>query len=149
MKITYFGIYPLISFSILAMSCSGNDLGSVPDGRLRECPRSPNCVSTFSTDPSHRIAPIPFRGSLEEAREGIIKIVSSMKRTRVIRADKLYLHLEFRSALFRFVDDVEFYFDEKEKLIHFRSASRKGYFDFGVNRRRMEKIRLLYIGEIK
>lgn len=149
MRIIFFGIYPLISFSILAVSCSGNDLGSVTDGRLRECPRSPNCVSTFSTDPTHRITPIPFRGSLVEARERIVKIVTSMKRTRIIRADKEYLHLEFRSALFRFVDDVEFYFDEKEKLIHFRSASRSGYSDFGVNRRRMEKIRVLYIGDLK
>lgn len=147
MRIIFIGVYPLISFSILAVSCSGNEIGSVPDGRLRGCPRSPNCVSTFSTDPTHRITPIPFRGSLEEARERMVKIVTSMKRNRIIKSSKQYLHLEFRSALFRFVDDVEFYFDEKEKLIHFRSASRMGYFDFGVNRKRMEKIRGLYIGE--
>jgi uncharacterized protein (DUF1499 family) len=149
MRIMFFGIYPLISFSIIAMGCSGSDLGSVTDGRLRECPRSPNCVSTFSTDPTHRIMPIPFRGTLEEARERMVRVVTSMRRASIIKVDKEYLHLEYRSALFRFVDDVEFYFDEKEKLIHFRSASRSGYYDFGVNRRRMEKIRALYFGELK
>jgi uncharacterized protein (DUF1499 family) len=149
MRIMFFGIYPLISFSIIAMGCSGSDLGSVTDGRLRECPRSPNCVSTFSTDPTHRIMPIPFRGTLEEARERMVRVVTSMRRASIIKVDKEYLHLEYRSALFRFVDDVEFYFDEKEKLIHFRSASRSGYYDFGVNRRRMEKIRALYISGLE
>lgn len=46
--------------------------------------------------------------------------------------------------VFRFVDDVEFYFPEttsKEIIIHVRSASRIGYSDFGVNRKRIEDIR--------
>ena len=32
-------------------------------------------------------------------------------------------------------------FDDNAKTIHFRSASRIGYSDLGVNRRRMEEIR--------
>jgi uncharacterized protein (DUF1499 family) len=52
-----------------------------------------------------------------------------------------YLHAEFRSALFGFVDDVEFRMDETAGRIDVRSASRTGYFDFGVNRRRVEEIR--------
>jgi uncharacterized protein (DUF1499 family) len=39
------------------------------------------------------------------------------------------------------VDDVEFCFDTDSSLIHVRSASRTGYFDFGVNRKRIERIR--------
>lgn len=46
-----------------------------------------------------------------------------------------------RSALFRFADDVEFFLDEGTSTIHMRSASRVGYSDFGVNRRRVEEIR--------
>ena len=34
--------------------------------------------------------------------------------------------------------------DDKEKLIHFRSAARMGWSDMGVNRKRMRKIRELY-----
>jgi uncharacterized protein (DUF1499 family) len=41
----------------------------------------------------------------------------------------------------RYVDDVEFYLDEKSKLIHVRSASRIGKGDMGVNRKRIEAIR--------
>jgi uncharacterized protein (DUF1499 family) len=48
--------------------------------------------------------------------------------------------------MLRFVDDVEFVFDDESKTIHFRSASRTGYGDLGVNRRRMEQVRGL-VGE--
>ena len=51
-----------------------------------------------------------------------------------------YLHVECRSFWFRFVDDVEFLIDPEQKLIQFRSASRVGYSDLGVNRRRMETL---------
>ena len=57
-----------------------------------------------------------------------------------------YLHYEFTSLLLRFVDDVEFVFDDEAKTIHFRSASRTGYGDLGVNRARMEQVRAL-VGE--
>ena len=64
-----------------------------------------------------------------------------MKRATVIKESPHYLHVEFSSLLFRFVDDVEFFLDDMEKLIHIRSASRVGYSDLGVNRRRVDKIR--------
>lgn len=56
-------------------------------------------------------------------------------------SDDNYIHAEFTSSIFRFVDDVEFYFETAEKIVQVRSASRKGYYDWGVNRRRIEKIR--------
>jgi uncharacterized protein (DUF1499 family) len=64
-----------------------------------------------------------------------------MPRTRVVSEEANYLHAEFTSRLFRFVDDVEFHVDENAGLIQFRSASRAGRNDFGVNRARMEQIR--------
>ncbi len=57
------------------------------------------------------------------------------------------MHYEFTSFLLRFVDDVEFLFDDETKTIHFRSASRTGYGDLGANRRRMEEIRSLIGGK--
>jgi uncharacterized protein (DUF1499 family) len=39
------------------------------------------------------------------------------------------------------VDDVEFRVDAAAHLIRVRSAARTGYFDLGVNRRRVEDIR--------
>ncbi len=64
-----------------------------------------------------------------------------MKGSRITEEKPGYLHAEFRSALFGFVDDVEFRMDEAHGRIDVRSASRTGYYDFGVNRRRVEEIR--------
>jgi len=47
--------------------------------------------------------------------------------------------------VWRFVDDVEFYLDETARVVHFRSASRMGYYDFGMNRRRMKEISEQYL----
>jgi uncharacterized protein (DUF1499 family) len=61
----------------------------------------------------------------------------------LVEEDEAYLHYEFTSLVLRFVDDVEFLFDDESKTIHFRSASRTGYGDLGVNRKRMEQVRAL------
>lgn len=47
-----------------------------------------------------------------------------------------YLHVEFKSAWFGFIDNVEFIFSSAQQ-IQVRSASRLGYSDFGVNRKRI------------
>ena len=78
------------------------------------------------------------------AMERLIEVIQGMKRCRIITMGDHYVHAEFTSAFFRFVDDVEFYFDSEAKIIDMRSASRIGYSDFGVNRQRMEKIRSLF-----
>jgi len=115
-------------------------------GRLRPCPDRPNCVSTQDTDERHRIEPIRFEGPREEARERLLAVIGQMDRATLVRAGADYIHVEFRSAVFRFVDDVEFLIDETARLIHFRSASRAGYYDFKVNRKRMEDIRRRFAG---
>jgi uncharacterized protein (DUF1499 family) len=84
--------------------------------------------------------PIQYQGSLEDARRRLMRIVQALPRASLVEDRSNYMKLEFRSALFSFVDDVEFEFDDGAKVIHFRSGSRLGYYDFGVNRRRMENI---------
>jgi uncharacterized protein (DUF1499 family) len=74
------------------------------------------------------------------------EVVRTLSRTKLVDEDESYLHYEFTSMLLRFVDDVEFLFDDDTKTIHFRSASRTGYGDLGVNRKRMEQVRAL-VGE--
>jgi Protein of unknown function (DUF1499) len=39
------------------------------------------------------------------------------------------------------MDDIEFRMDVKDEVVHVRSASRVGYSDFGVNRRRVGALR--------
>lgn len=113
---------------------------------LVACPSSPNCVSTQAQDVGHAIAPIRYHKSRAEAKEALKTAVQSLPRTKLVEEDEGYLHYEFTSLLLRFVDDVEFFFDDETKTLHFRSASRTGYSDFGTNRTRMEQIRTL-VGE--
>jgi uncharacterized protein (DUF1499 family) len=111
----------------------------VKDGRLAPCKRTPNCVSSQAdpADREHYIAPIAFRGSMQDLR----RAVESMERATVISAERNYLYAEFRTKLMRYVDDVELYYDEKQGMVHVRSASRLGRRDFGVNRNRIEALR--------
>jgi len=66
--------------------------------------------------------------------------VRSLPRSTIVRSEPGYFSAEFRSLIFRFVDEAEFSFDESAKLIHFRCGARTGYSDFGVNRSRLETI---------
>ena len=115
---------------------------------LSPCPDKPNCVSTTAGEERHAIAPFRYRKSRAEAKEALKAVIAGLPRTKLIEEDDAYLHFECTSLLFRFVDDVEFLFDEESKIIHFRSASRVGYGDLGVNRRRMEALRPLVDGKL-
>lgn len=130
--------------SISTAGCTGTRLAGfgIVDGKPTPCPATPNCVSSRSPDEKHRVDPLAFSTSSTEAESALTRIISGMKRARIAEARPLYIHAEFTSAVFRFVDDVEFYFDADSRKIHIRSASRLGRFDFGVNRRRVEEIRV-------
>lgn len=138
----------LLLFSALMITqCSGGrppSLG-VTDGKLSPCPDSPNCVSSQSTDKKHHVEPLRYQDTLAEARDRLVSILHSMGRTTVVTVQENYIHAEFTSRLFRFVDDVEFCFDDDHKTIHLRSASRTGYSDLGVNRKRIERIRQRFV----
>lgn len=130
---------------IIAMAgCSKTPNIGLRDGNLLPCPGKPNCVSSQAKDDGHRIDPIPYGSGKKEALDRLVSLISGMKRANIITKSDDYLHAEFRSALFRFVDDVEFLFDGGSKMIHVRSASRVGYSDMGVNRKRVEEIRRLF-----
>jgi uncharacterized protein (DUF1499 family) len=111
-----------------------------PDETLTPCPRSPNCVSTRSRDPRRALPPIPFAGSVEAAQERLREIVRRMPRAEVSEDRPGYLAVSFRSRVFSFVDDAEFVLDGERREVHFRSGARIGFYDFGVNRSRMERI---------
>jgi uncharacterized protein (DUF1499 family) len=115
---------------------------------LPPCPSSPNCVSTQATDEGHVISPYRYKKPRAEAKEALKATIATLPRTKLVDEDESYLHYEFTSLLLRFVDDVEFLFDDTTKTVHFRSASRTGYSDLGVNRKRMEQVRALVEGKL-
>ena len=110
------------------------------DHQPKECPDSPNCVSTQTSQKSKKMDPIPFKLAPDEVVKIIKSVIENLPNTRLENESSSYLHYTFKSRIFRFTDDVEFLIDPDEKLIHFRSASRTGYSDLGVNRKRMTAI---------
>ena len=91
------------------------------------------------------MAALPYTGSVMDAKEKLVAIIKGQPRATIVTEQDTYLHIEYRSLIFRFVDDVEFYIDEAAHLIQFRSASRLGHSDMGVNRKRMEGIREQFV----
>jgi uncharacterized protein (DUF1499 family) len=108
---------------------------------LAPCPASPNCVSSQATDTEHFTEPLRFTGEATLAWNRLKSALGTESRLRIVEDTGSYLHAEARSLIFRFVDDIEFVIDPGASVIQVRSASRTGYSDFGVNRRRVERIR--------
>lgn len=130
--------------AMLLSQCSGSRPPHVGRGELAPCPRTPNCVSTAETGDQHGIEPLHYAGSQDSAMARLVSVIADMPRTRIIARSERYLYATFTSRIWRFVDDVEFVFPSDTSIIHFRSASRLGKSDLGVNRNRMEDIRLRF-----
>ena len=115
------------------------------DRCLAPCPDRPNCVSSLAEDATHRVEPLTFDGSPEQALKRLRRIIEAMRRATVDEVAENYLKASFRSRLFRFTDDLELLVYPRAGLVHIRSASRIGYSDHGVNRSRVEAIRARYL----
>lgn len=133
-------------FVALMLGCAAgrrSDLGVVA-GKLSPCPSASPCVSTQATDAGHAIEPIPYHESRDETRKRLVAILRSMPRAQVLTEASDYVHAVFPTragGIFGCADDVEVYLDDRAKLVHLRSSSCTGYFDFGANRSRIEEIR--------
>lgn len=126
----------------LLVGCSGGrpPVAQNPAAGLPPCPPSPNCVSSQASDPEQRVEPLRYDDAPAAARARLLTVINGMERSQVTQASADTLQVEFRSAVFGFVDDVEFRF-RQPGLIELRSAARSGYYDFGVNRERVAQIR--------
>lgn len=136
---------PIVALTLLSATAERPAQLGVRNGRLPPCPQTPNCVSTQSTDDRQWIEPLSFTGSAEAAMTRLMQVTERLPSAKIVTARDDYLHVEFTSRVFRFVDDAEFFLEGNR--IHFRSASRTGYSDFGVNRERMERIRAAFEAE--
>ena len=101
--------------------------------RLRKCPDSPNCVSSENND----IAPIAIGGKSPEAVWAKLQQTITEQGGRLMEVQPHYLWATFKTPVFGFIDDVEARMDLTDNVIHLRSASRVGYYDFDTNRKRL------------
>jgi len=111
---------------------------------LAPCPDRPNCVSSQAPDEAHRVAPLALGADPARGWERLVRLVESWPRTRVVARTPEALDAEVSSRLFGFIDDLSLRFDPEAGVAHVRSASRTGYSDLGVNRRRVEELRAAF-----
>jgi len=140
--------YILMLSMLLLVGCASvekKEIGIV-EGKFYPCPTSPNCVSSMAPkENSSYIKPILYKEITKDlANKKIIEILEKLKNTKIIESNDEYIHAEVRSSFFKFIDDIEFYFPKNKNIIQIRSLARTGYSDFGVNRKRMEKIRVKF-----
>ncbi|MBF2056897.1 MAG: DUF1499 domain-containing protein [Cyanobacterium sp. T60_A2020_053] len=114
----------------------------VQNQHLAPCPKTPNCVITDSGDTEHYIEPIAYDGAMEEVRGALLKVLTVVPNTEIVAEKDNYIRIKSTSKIMGFADDTEFYFPEGQKIIKMRASARLGESDLGVNRRRLEQIRL-------
>lgn len=120
-------------------------LGVNRKGQLKKLPATPNCVSSQTNQKKKRVDPLPYCGTAEQSKAKLLAYLTAQPRVKVKKDRPDYLYVVYTSKLWRFKDDVEFYFDDDSRLIQFRSGSRLGYSDMGVNRQRYNDIKAAYL----
>ncbi|NOQ36752.1 MAG: DUF1499 domain-containing protein [Methylococcaceae bacterium] len=131
-------------FLVIIMTALSNTAASAALNKLPLCPNSPNCVSSQAqtNDKEHYIEPFKIISTSEDVWSALKETLKSEARTIINKEADDTLQAEVTSLIFRFVDDLHIILDKDAKLIHIRSASRTGYSDLGVNRKRVETLRL-------
>lgn len=112
------------------------------NGHLLPCPPDVSCVVSLAEKSKSYIAPIPYHSNLNQAKDILLKVLTVVPRTKVIQITDNYIKAEAKEKFFGGIDELEFYFPAEKSVIELRSASRNSNFDLGVNRRRLEQIRL-------
>lgn len=138
----------LVALAIIFLFIKNNQVPiglGVKNGKFSPLSKRPNGVSTQTEEIAKKISPLPFKGNLDQTYEKVLKAIASYSQHHIKSQRDQYLHIVFKTGRMKYKDDAEFYFDIEEQLVHYRSASRIGYSDLGLNRQRYEAIRLAYL----
>lgn len=138
---------PVVAAALLIAAtmaaCSANVLqskGRVAGQQLPACADKPNCVNSEG-DAAHFIEPFSIAGDATAAWQAARAAVANTAATKIVFEQADYLHAEVTSPWGVYTDDLALRLDAQAGLIHVRSSSRLGHYDFGVNRERAEALR--------
>tara|TARA_Y100001978_G_scaffold176521_1_gene169462 strand:- start:17 stop:370 length:354 start_codon:yes stop_codon:yes gene_type:complete len=104
------------------------------DDNLSECKLITNCIfETWKVDDS------------EKAFTELVQILENTPRLEIIKKDKNYIHAIATSRIMKFIDDIEIKNLHQDNIFEIKSSSRLGFYDLGVNKRRVETLRFRLI----
>jgi len=125
----------MIFFEILfyPITFNANELVNIDDN-LTECKLKTNCIfQTWKVDDS------------EKAFTEIIQILENTPRLEIIQKEKNYVHAIATSRIMNFIDDIEIKNLNRDNIFQVKSFSRLGFYDLGVNKRRVQTLRFRLI----
>lgn len=129
----------------MAACTTGPRLAQVEAGRLADCPLPPHCVSSQADHRWYAIAPIRVRSTAAEDQARLRALIAGMPRAEIKAEQPGYLYATFRTPNAGFTDDLELLLSQDQQVFHVRSSGRIGWFDWDVNRDRVERIRAAFI----
>jgi uncharacterized protein (DUF1499 family) len=141
-KIHWLALAPLLMLTGCA-ALSEHSTGVI-DGALTPCPPAPRCVSSQSDQADqadHAVAPLALTRPPDRAWAAITETVRQMPRTTIKTISDRYLHAEVVSPWRVYTDDLELLLRREAGRVEVRSSARLGYYDFEVNRERVEALR--------
>lgn len=144
MSIIVTGIILLVIVLAIKRNSTVPSILGVKEGKLAPLPPSPNAVSSQTRQADRYVQPFPYAGNREQTKDLVKKAAADFGGARILVERPDYLHMVFTIPVIPFHDDVEFFFSDSEGLVHYRSASRVGYSDLGVNRKRYERLRHIF-----
>lgn len=133
----WWSVVCVIPVLLLVQNLRKPELG-LRDGRLKALGSKPNAVSSQTADERKRVDAIDC-SKVEAPIQKAAVVLAEMPGASIEQRSENYLYAVVKTPALRFRDDVEVYFDEAAKCLHFRSASRAGYSDMGVNRKRYKQ----------
>ncbi len=112
------------------------------NGRLSACPAWPRCVGSAEKQAEKRVEAFYLEAPLPANWQNVIALIGRLDRTQIVKQETNYVHAEVTSPWGWYTDDLELLLDLTNGRIDVRSSGRLGYYDFDVNRKRIESLRL-------
>ena len=117
----------------------------VDHNKLREIPNKPNAVSTETRQADKLIEALPLKQTLGASKAAMKQALAAYGGIEIKTETDNYIYAVATTANLKFHDDIEIYFDEDNNRVQYRSASRAGYSDGGLNRARYQSIAAAYV----
>ena len=76
----------------------------------------------------------------DESFKELIDIMKNTPRIKIINIKEDYVHALATSRVMKFIDDIEIKKSEKGNILKVKSKSRTGFYDLGVNKRRINTL---------
>ena len=123
----FFIFFFIIFFSILINNKYTFAIDSLNDNNiLGACSNPNNCVFE-----SWKVS------NVDKSFKELIEILKNTPRVKIINVKEDYLHALATSRIMKFIDDIEIKKSEKNNILEVKSKSRTGFYDLGVNKRRI------------